>query len=62
MHALKHQTMLQLQVLTSAYNGIAHSDINGTYTSISNVTLDSYDITSPSSSNATPTVMLAVLL
>ena len=27
--------------------------INGTYTSISNVTLDSYDITSTSSSNAT---------
>ena len=37
------------------YNGIAHSDINGTYTSISNVTLDSYDITSPSSSNANAT-------
>ena len=48
--------MLQLQVLPSGtYNGIAHSDINGTYTSISNVTLDSYDITSPSSSNATAT-------
>ena len=40
-------------VPSGTYNGIAHSDINGTYTSISNVTLDSYDITSPSSSNAT---------
>ena len=33
-------------VASGTYNGIAHSDINGTYTSISNVTLDSYDITS----------------
>ena len=30
---------------SGTYNGIAHSAINGTYTSISNVTLDSYDIT-----------------
>ena len=42
-------------VPSGTYNGIAHSDINGTYTSISNVTLDSYDITSPSSSNANAT-------
>ena len=42
-------------VPSGTYNGIAHSDINGTYTSISNVTLDSYDITSGSSSNATAT-------
>ena len=42
-------------VASGTYNGLAHSDINGTYTSISNVTLDSYDITSPSSSNATAT-------
>ena len=32
-------------VASGTYNGIAHSAINGTYTSISNVTLDSYDIT-----------------
>ena len=37
------------------HNGLAHDKINGTYTSISNVTLDSYDITSTSSSNATAT-------
>ena len=37
------------------HNGIAHDKINGTYTAISNVTLDSYDITSTSSSNATAT-------
>ena len=32
-------------VASGTYNGIAHSAINGTYTSISNITLDSYDIT-----------------
>ena len=37
------------------YNGIANDDINGTYTSIKNITLDSYVITSGSSSNATAT-------
>ena len=35
------------------YNGIAHSDINGTYTSISNVTLDSYDITTTGTRTST---------
>ena len=38
---------------SGTYNGIAHSDINGTYTDISNITLDSYDINL--SSNATAT-------
>ena len=47
---------------SGTYNGIAHSDINGTYTSISNVTLDSYDITTTGSSNATQQVMLVVIL
>ena len=32
-------------VPAGTYNGISHTAINGTYTSISNVTLDSYDIT-----------------
>ena len=40
-------------VPSGTYNGIAHSDINGTYTSISNVTLDSYDITTSGTANAT---------
>ena len=31
----------------------SHSDINGTYTSISNITLDSYDITTSGTANAT---------
>ena len=42
-------------VSSGSYNGIAHSDINGTYTSIKDITLDSYVITSGSSSNATST-------
>ena len=42
-------------VPSGTYNGIASADINGTYTSISNVTLDSYDIESPSATNATST-------
>jgi hypothetical protein len=42
-------------VPSGSHNGLAHDKINGTYTAISNVTLDSYDITSTSSSNATAT-------
>jgi len=42
-------------VASGSYNGLAHTDINGTYTSIKDITLDSYVITSGSSSNATST-------
>jgi len=42
-------------ISSGTYNGLAHSDINGTYTSLTNITLDSYDITSGSSSNANAT-------
>jgi len=42
-------------VANGTYNGIAHTDINGTYTSIKDITLDSYVITSGSSGNATST-------
>ena len=38
---------------SGSYNGIAHSAINGTYTSISNITLDSYDITTGGTATAT---------
>ena len=38
---------------SGTYNGIPHSDINGTYTSITNITLDSYDITSSSAATST---------
>jgi hypothetical protein len=40
-------------VAAGTYNGIIHTAINGTYTSISNVTLDSYDITTAGTANAT---------
>ena len=42
---------LLLQVGSGTYNGIAHSDINGTYTSIKNITLDSYDLVTLRNSN-----------
>ena len=54
MHGTSNNVTIAI-VPSGTHNGLAHSDINGTYTSISNVTLDSYDITSPSSSNATAT-------
>ena len=37
----------------TSYNGILGSEINGTYTSISNITLDSYDITSSGTATST---------
>ena len=40
-------------VASGTYNGIAHSAINGTYTSIKNITLDSYDIETGATANAT---------
>ena len=40
-------------IASGTYNGIAHSDINGTYSSISNITLDSYDITTSGTATAT---------
>ena len=40
-------------VAAGTYNGITSAQINGTYTSISNVTLDSYDITTAGTAAAT---------
>jgi len=40
-------------VPSGTHNGIAHTAINGTYTSISNITLDSYDVTTSGTANAT---------
>lgn len=40
-------------VVAGTYNGITSAQINGTYTSISNVTLDSYDITTAGTATAT---------
>ena len=38
---------------SGTYNGLAHSEINGTYTAIKNITLDSYDLTSGGTATAT---------
>ncbi len=43
-------------VASGTYNNISNSDINGTYTSISNMTFDSYDITTGGTANATSEV------
>jgi hypothetical protein len=40
-------------VAAGTYNGITSAEINGTYTSISNVTLDSFDITTAGTATAT---------
>ena len=40
-------------VAAGTYNGITHSNINGTYTSIKNITLDSYDVVAGGAANAT---------
>lgn len=45
MHSTTKDNVTISGVSSGSYNGIAHSAINGTYTSISNITLDSYDIT-----------------
>jgi hypothetical protein len=39
-------------VASGTYNGLDASEINGTYTSISNITLDSYDVTSSGTATA----------
>jgi hypothetical protein len=44
MHGTSNNVIIS-GVAAGTYNGITHTQINGTYTSISNVTLDSYDIT-----------------
>jgi hypothetical protein len=51
MHATSDNVTIS-GVASGTYNGIAHSAINGTYTSISNITLDSYDITTGGTANA----------
>jgi hypothetical protein len=40
-------------VASGTYNGLDHSEINGTYTAIKNISLDSYDITSIGTATAT---------
>ena len=52
MHSTNNNVIIA-GISSGTYNGIAHSAINGTYTSISNITLDSYDITTAGTANAT---------
>jgi len=52
MHALNDNVTIA-GIPAGTLNGIAHSDINGTYTAISNMTLDSYDITTAGTATAT---------
>ena len=52
MHSLTDNVTIA-GVGSGTYNGIAHSNINGTYTSIKNITLDSYDLTAGSAATAT---------
>ena len=52
MHGIDNNVTIS-GVPAGTHNGIVHSDINGTYTSISNVTLDSYDITTTGTATTT---------
>jgi hypothetical protein len=40
-------------IASGTYNGISSTDLNGTFTSLSNITLDSYDITTSGTASAT---------
>jgi len=51
MHGINNSVTIA-GVPAGTYNGIIHTAINGTYTSISNVTLDSYDITTAGTATA----------
>ena len=53
MHGTSNNVTISGLEASTSYNGITGSSINGTYTSISNVTLDSYDIQIADSSTAT---------
>ena len=53
MHGTSNNVTISGLGASTDYNGITGSSINGTYTSISNVTLDSYDIQIADSSTAT---------
>jgi len=55
MHGTSNNVTISGLEASTDYNGITGSSINGTYTSISNVTLDSYDVQIADSSTATST-------
>ena len=53
MHGTGNNVTLAGFEASTNYNGIAGSSINGTYTALTNITLDSYDVAIADSSNAT---------
>src|SRR6056300_1327742 len=55
MHGTSNNVTISGLEASTSYNGINGSSINGTYTRISNVTLDSYDVQIADSSTATST-------
>ena len=55
MHGTSNNVTIAGLGASTSYNGILGSAINGTYTSISNITLDSYEVQVPGSTNATST-------
>jgi hypothetical protein len=52
MHGVSNNVTIS-GLVAGTYNGIVHTAINGTYTSISNITLDSYDITTAGTATST---------
>ena len=55
MHSTSNNVTISGLDSSTSYNGIIGSSINGTYTSISDITLDSYKVQVPGSTNATAT-------
>jgi len=55
MHGTSNNVTLSGFEASTDYNGLTGSSINGTYTSLTNVTLDSYDVAIADSSTATST-------
>jgi hypothetical protein len=53
MHGTSNNVTISGLGASTTYNGLTGATINGTYTSISNVTLDSYDVNVGSNANAT---------
>jgi len=53
MHGTSNNVTISGLDASTTYNGLTGATINGTYTSISNVTLDSYDVNVGSNANAT---------
>ena len=55
MHSTSNNVTIAGVELSGTVNGIAHSNINGTYTTIKNIKLDSYQVTAQNSDTASST-------